>query len=199
MDGQVPRLVLGQVAVLLPHAGQGFLDGGVAAGQAAAHRPALLDPLAPALGGGQGALLDHAARREAQPLDGDKLAHRLGIQAGVAQRDHAAERVGDDGHRRQLLLVDQLGQVVDIGGGVVDPVRRPGAVAVAAQVRGDDVPVVAQLARHPVPAAAMVASAMHQQQRRGGGIAPVDIVQPQPLRDEDVRGRPGKVVHRHGP
>ena len=116
-----------------------------------------------------------------------------GIDAGVAQRDHAAERMRDDRHRRQLLLMDQLREVVDIGGDRIAAVGRPLAVAVTAQIGRQDVPVVAQRLRHPVPVAAMVAPAMHQQQRRRAGIAPIDVMQPQPLREIDARGRAGAV------
>ena len=49
------------------------------------------------------------------PSIATSLATVSGIDAGVAQRDVAAERVGDDAHRRQVLLVDQLGEVVDEG------------------------------------------------------------------------------------
>jgi hypothetical protein len=59
---------------------------------------------------------------------------------------------------------------------------------VAAQVGGDDVVVAAQVLGHPVPVAAVVAPAVHQDQRRRAGIAPVDVVQPQALGDERLRG-----------
>src|SRR3546814_5296771 len=48
-----------------------------------------------------------------------------------------------------------------------------------------------QLFGDPVPVAAMVAAAVDEQQWRGAAIAPVDIVQLQPLRYEAVRGGAG--------
>ena len=85
--------------------------------------------------------------------------------------------------------VDQLGKVVDESIHRIVSVGRPGAVAVAPRVRRDDMPVLAQFLRHPVPAAAVVTAAVLQNQRRRIGVAPIDIVQPQPLRDKDVRSR----------
>jgi hypothetical protein len=107
--------------------------------------------------------------------------------SGVAQGDAAAERMGDDAAGGQALLVDELGEVVDEGAHRIVAAGRPGAVAMAAQVRGDDVVVGAQLGGDPVPVAAVVAAAVHQDQRRRVRIAPVDVVQPQPLRDERLR------------
>src|SRR2546430_13042541 len=50
-----------------------------------------------------------------------------------------------------------------------------------------------------VPVAAMVAPAMHQQQRRRARVAPIDIVLAQPLREIDPRGRAGAVeIDGHG-
>ena len=72
----------------------------------------------------------------------------------------------DDRHRRQLLLMDQLAEIVDIGRGRVVAVGRPLAVAMAAQIGRQHMPVAAQRRRDPVPVAAMVAPAMHEQQRR---------------------------------
>jgi hypothetical protein len=96
----------------------------------------------------------------------------------------------DNGHRRQFLLMDQLREVVDIGGHRVAAVGRPLTIAVAAQIGGENVPIMAQGLRDPVPVAAMVAPTVHQQQRWRAGIAPVDIMQPQPLREINARGRP---------
>ena len=88
--------------------------------------------------------------------------------------------------RRQFLLMDELGQVVDVARHRVVAGRRPGGIAMPAQVGGDDVVFVAQCGGHPVPVAAVVAPAMQQQQRRRGRVAPVHVVQPQPLREIDA-------------
>src|SRR5438477_11160002 len=70
----------------------------------------------------------------------------------------------------------------------------------AAQIRRQDVPVLAQRRGDPVPVAAVVAPAMHQQQRRRGRVAPIDVMEPQPLREIDPRGRAGArdIECRHG-
>ena len=99
--------------------------------------------------------------------------------------------------------VDQLRDVVDHVLRLVDAVRHPFAVAMAAMVERDDVPVVAQRLGRPVPAAAMVLAAMDQEKRRRSGIAPVDVMQPQPLRDEALRhgaehGHPRLMLQRGG-
>ena len=63
----------------------------------------------------------------------------------------------------------------------------------AAQIGRQNMPVAAQRRRDPIPVAAMVAPAMHEQQRRRGRVTPIDIVQSQPLREVDPRGRSGAV------
>src|SRR5579871_2188850 len=96
--------------------------------------------------------------------------------------------MGDDANRRQPLLVDQLGEVVDEGAHRIVAAGRPGAVAMAAQVGGDDVVVAAQVLGHPVPVAAVVAPAVQQDEVRRAVVAPVDIVEPKPLGDVALRG-----------
>src|SRR6266496_3330561 len=64
------------------------------------------------------------------------VAHSLGAAGG----DLAAEGMSDDRHRRQALLMDQLGQIVDVAGHRIAAVGRPLAVAVPAQIRRDKMP-----------------------------------------------------------
>src|SRR5947207_15948172 len=52
-------------------------------------------------------------------------------------------------------------------------------------------PVLMQRAGNPIPVAAVVASAMHKEQRPLRPIAPIDIMQTKPLREIDPRGRAG--------
>ena len=59
----------------------------------------------------------------------------------------------------------------------------------APQVGRDDVEVATEIGRDPVPAPTMVATAVHEQQRRLVRVAPVDEVELQPLRVEIVRRR----------
>src|SRR5690606_8709895 len=58
----------------------------------------------------------------------------------------------------------------------------------AAQVHRQDVEAVLQPFGDPVPTAGVVAPAVDHEQRLGVFIAPVDIVQPQPLGRVGVRG-----------
>src|SRR5439155_11205458 len=106
LGGQVPRLLRGKMRVLLLHPAEGLLDRRVAPGHPAGEVALLSDPLVHALGDGLLATLGEDARRGAESLDGDQLRHRLWIDAGVAERDVATERVGDDRDRGQPLLVD---------------------------------------------------------------------------------------------
>src|SRR3546814_5280975 len=67
----------------------------------------------------------------------------------------------------------------------------------AAKSGRDDMKVRSQFSRDPVPVTAMVTTAMEQDERRSLGVAPVNIMQLQPLRDVDVRGEIGEGVFRH--
>src|SRR3546814_16195392 len=83
----------------------------------------------------------------------------------------------DDRQRAEIELMDQLREVIDEAVHVVIAVRRPGAVAMPAQVGGDDMITALQLLCDPVPVAAMVAAAVEEQEWRGAAIATGDIVQ----------------------
>src|SRR6185312_17359635 len=95
-----------------------------------------------------------------QPFDRHQPPYVFGIDAGIAERDVPAEGMGDDRDGRQLLLMDQLREVIEVIRHCVMARGGPGGIAVAAQVRGDDVIVVAQGRGDPVPVAAMVPPAM---------------------------------------
>src|SRR5581483_11598169 len=196
VHGQVAGLLRGEVRVLLLHPAEGVLDGGVAAGQAAREAPLLAHPLVHARRDRGRGPLRPCLRGRAQALDGDQARDGLRVDARVAQRHVAAEGVRDDGHRGQALAVDQLGQVVDVALHVVVAVRGPLAVAVPAQIGGDDVPVGAQGRRDPVPVAAVITPAVNQEQRRLVRVPPVDVVQAQALGEERVRGGTGHRARR---
>jgi len=99
-----------------------------------------------------------------------------------------AHGVGHDGDRVHLLLVNQLRDVIDIVHVVVAGAHSPLAVAVAPQIRSDDVIVVAKRLSDPVPIPAVIASAMDHQHRRRVLVGPVHIVEPEPLRKIRVGG-----------
>src|SRR3546814_12708289 len=88
--------------------------------------------------------------RKAQTFDCNQPRHILRIDAGIAQREIGAEGMGDDRDRRQLLLVDELGDVIDMGRRRIAAVGGPLAVAMAPEVGRDDVKVRPQILRHPI-------------------------------------------------
>src|SRR5581483_1146238 len=59
------------------------------------------------------------------------------------------------------------------------------------------VPVLREGLGHPIPVAAVVAAAVHQQERRRAGIAPVDVVEAQPLREVDAGRGSWRCGERH--
>ena len=122
-------------------------------------------------------------RRCANAFDRYQATHIVGIDAGIAQRDISAERMTNDRDRRQFLLMDQLGKVIDKGGDRVVTVGRPLAVTMSALFGGLHVPVAAQCGGNPVPIAAVIPASMQEHQRRCLRISPIDIVQPQTLRE----------------
>ena len=93
----------------------------------------------------------HHGGRGAKPLDRHQLGDRFRIDAGVAQRDVAAHRVGDDPDRAPGSADGSAGRRHRRRRSCRTRRRRPGAVAVAAQIRRDDVVVAAQLLRPPSP------------------------------------------------
>ena len=133
------------------------------------------------------ALGDHLGGRT-EPFDRHHLAHVLGVDPGVLQADRSAERVADDRERSELLLVHELGDVVDVvDQGVAGP-DHPLGVTVAPKIRRDDVVFAAQRLRDPVPVAAVVAPSVNEQQWGRVLVSPGDVVKPEALREVTVRG-----------
>src|SRR3990167_9164534 len=122
---QVARLLRREVRVLLLHAAERVLDGGIPPRKPASEATLLADPLVHALGDRPGGALGQHAGRGAEPLDHDQPGHVRGVDPGVAQRDVAAQGVRDDRHRRQPLLVDELREIVDVAGHRVAAVGGP--------------------------------------------------------------------------
>ena len=179
--GQVAGLRGGEMLVLLLHALEGVLDRRVFARPPGRQLPLLVDPLGHAFAHRLVAALGNHLGRRPEAFDRHQLAHLVGMDAGVAQADVAAQRMRHDRHRRQVLLVDELRQVVDVGRHRVIAVRRPLAVAMPAEIGADHVPVLAQSLRHPVPVPAVIAPAVNEEKRRRFRVAPVDIMQTQTL------------------
>jgi hypothetical protein len=64
--------------------------------------------------------------------------------------------MGDDRDGSQLLLMDQLGEIVDVVRHHICAAGCPRAVAMSAQVRRDHVVACGQTPGDPVPTAAMI-------------------------------------------
>ena len=181
-------LIIGEEAVFLFHPRKGSFDSWIAPWQPPGRGAALFDPVAEPVGITRCLAFSAGRRRRAESFDIDQLADLFRVQTGETRGDVAAQRMGND---RDLIMtqgVNQLGKVIDEGVGFIIAVRRPGAIAVAAQIGGNDVPIFCQLFSHPIPAAAVIAPAVLEDQRRRVAIAPIDIVQAQALRDEGVGG-----------
>ena len=184
VNGEVPRLFRRQVRIGLLHALVGVLHACVAAGRAGGKRSVGADPLAQPL-----------VRRcrgpwiQPHPLDEHQPRHGFGKRAGEQRCDGTAQRVRHHVYRRQAALANQLGDVLHVLQNRIRAAARPLRVPVAAQIRRHDVKAAAQGLRQPIPRVAVVVNAMHQEQVGVVVVAPIQIVQAQPLREVAVRSR----------
>src|SRR6267143_5258202 len=106
VHGEVARLLGGEVWILLLHAPERVLDARIAPRQPPRERALLADPLVHARVDRLGLSLGQPLGGRPEPLDGNEPRHAVRIEAGVPERDVAAERVPDDRHGRQPLPVD---------------------------------------------------------------------------------------------
>ena len=158
----------------------------------------VVDPFARALDGPLPVPVGLHLRRRAEPVHQHQLAHPLGKARRVADRHAAAERMA---HDAQLPLPERLDQHRDIQrvkDREIGAVARPVAVAMAAQIGCDHVPMMPQCARRPVPAARVIAAAVEQQEQRRAVVAPVEVMQIQPLGSENSGNRLELVGGGHG-
>ena len=95
--------------------------------------------------------------------------------------------MGDDADREALERFQQRRHVEDVVDHGIRAADRPCRIAVAAEVGCDDVEGAAELSGDPVPAPAVVPPAVQEQQRGVLDIAPIHVVELQPLRVEVVR------------
>ena len=77
--------------------------------------------------------------------------------------------------------VDERDEVWDVVGQWVVAALGPFGVAMAPQVTGNHVVVIAERLGQTIPVAGVVASAMHEDQRRVGGISPRPVGQAEAL------------------
>ena len=81
--------------------------------------------------------------------------------------------------------MDELRQVVDVVDHSVVRARQPLGIPVAPEVERQDVPIATEALGDPIPVAAVIEPAVDEHERRGGRVAPVDVVQAQALREEE--------------
>jgi len=112
-------------------------------------------------------------------------------RARIDQPDHPAHRMAYDRHLLRRRAAHQTRQVVHIFGQRIAAAPGPVGIAMAAQVGGQHMKMRLQRPGDQVEAAAMIAAAMDQQHRRRIRVAPVPIMQPQPLRLVEAAFRTG--------
>jgi hypothetical protein len=100
--------------------------------------------------------------RKTEAFNGDKFADTLRVDTGIGQRNATSERVADQANREIVDHVEESGEIEDVLG---DRVRRswcPAAVAVAAEIEGINVVVLAEGLRDPIPVACVVQSTVNE-------------------------------------
>lgn len=126
----------------------------------------------------QSASLD--SRGRADRFDCHHPAHRVRINGAESQRDMRPQRMTDK-HRLALRAKSKLprkcSNVGKISGKIVAPVLRPAAIAMSAQVGGDDMICLLQDLRQCVPTAAMVPASMNENKDRRARIWPFGIAE----------------------
>src|SRR5712692_10919964 len=122
-------------------------------------------------------------------FDGDDFAYRVRKSAGISQRDHTAQRMADKGKWPLADHIAERGQIENVLGYRIDRTWRPLAVAMTAEVECENVIVVAQRARHPVPTASMIQPAVNEHHWRFVVAPVIPVVQLQAVRIKKERKR----------
>src|SRR5581483_6930955 len=130
-----------------------------------------------------------------ETFDCHQRLHRAGKDARSLQGDARAQRMADQRRRSMAERIHELMQIQHVIDHRVTAADRPVGVAVAAQIGRDDMKVAPQLERDPVPIAAMIAPTVHQDREWLVGVAPIHVMQLQPLRIEVVRRRADDIRH----
>ena len=122
-----------------------------------------------------------------QTFDGYSFANAIRINTRVQQRKDAAERMADQIDRKIGDDIRQRGNVEHVFCDAIQRARRPGAVAMPAQIHGIDVEMFTERTRHPIPIARVIQAAMHQNQRRLAFRSPIPELQLQPVGVKEMR------------
>jgi hypothetical protein len=59
-------------------------------------------------------------------------------------------------------LIDESGEIEQVIGSQISAIGGPFAVSMTAQIRRDDMPLISQRARHPIPTSRVIAHAVHE-------------------------------------
>ena len=116
------------------------------------------DPFADALGS---RAVDAMLRRKADTLDGDGFSDARGIHSAIMQNDASAERMAHEANGKIIDDIEEGGEIEDVFGYAVGGAGGPSAVAMSAQIQREDVIMLAQDARNPIPIASVVQAAVH--------------------------------------
>src|SRR5258707_4662303 len=85
--------------------------------------------------------------------------------------------MADQAERKVVDDVEERGKIEDMLGDAVGGARRPGAIAVAAQIERVDVIAVAEFLGHPIPIAGVVERAVDQNEGRLAVLAVIPELQ----------------------
>ena len=182
------RLLVIEIAVFILHARVCFFEAAILFRRPPGHAALGIDPLAHALADRASKPLFQHFGGGAQTLNGHQFAYIVWIDPGIPQRDVAAVGVGNNRNRCEFFLMDELSKIVQAGPRRILAIGRPSAITMPSQVGGDDMPILAKFLGNPVPATAVVSSAMQENQRWSGFIAPIHIVKTKALRNIGLGG-----------
>ncbi len=140
VQSEMPRDLIGEMRVGLLHARGRGIQIRETARRAAFRVANRFHPIAHAL---RRRTVKMVPGRKAQAFDRHCLAHLVRIEPGVVQHDDASERVTNDADRKVVDDVEQRRQIENVFGDTIHRARRPGAVAVSAQIERVDVVLLA--------------------------------------------------------
>jgi hypothetical protein len=150
---------VGQARVNFAHAGHGRIQAGITFWVALFEAAKVFDPFADASGRWA---VDVVLLREAEAFDGDGFVYAVWIDTRVVQDDATAEGMARQANGEIVDDVKQGGEIENVFGHRVSGAWSPAAIAMAAEVEGENVIVAAQRLRDPIPIAGVVEGAVDQ-------------------------------------
>ncbi len=120
-------------------------------------------------------------RQDCHTVQDGKTRHFVRKGSRIHQSDHPAHRMTDNCCFLHCRGTHQTCQVIHVIRQTVAAAFRPTGVSMATEIGGHNMKVRLQCSSDPIPAAAMVAASMDEDQRRRCAITPIGIMQPQAL------------------